>query len=213
MPGGWIIIALWHPAAMTDALEPGRKSLQEHTQPMWNTRIWWYEIGGGGFNNVIFLLYLGKWSDMTIYICIHAIYTHINVSVCIALLLSYFDISRWFSQYKFGCFFVTEVALWWTFVNQRQYLVSSPEAFTHTPYRSETNRAHCIAYLVLVKRMDIHLSIMNMYQLFCLLENIYTYITAHLHALFLKHAVSHCFEHYFAAKSKPPFGSSRSSRW
>lgn len=98
MPGGWIIIALWHPAAMTDALEPGKKSLQEHTQPMWNIRIWWYEIGGGGFNHVLFLLYLGKWSNMTIYIFIHTLYTHthINVSVCICMYSIIVVILRYF---------------------------------------------------------------------------------------------------------------------
>lgn len=148
---------------------------------------------------------------MTIYIYIF-IYTHINVSVCIALLLSYFDISR--------CFFhstslVVFLSLRWPYGEHlstgASTLFSSPEAlYGPTPYRSESNRAHCIAYLVLVKRMDMYFSIMNMYQFFCLLDFYHSTFTCVLH---LKHAVSHCFEHHFAAKSMPPFGSSRSSRW
>ena len=145
-----------------------------------------------------------------IYLYTRYIHTY-NVSVCIALLLSYFDISR--------CFFysislVVFLSLRWPYGEHLSTgagtLFSSPEAlYGPTPYRSETNRAHCIAYLVLVKRMDIHLCIMNMYQLFCLLDFYHSTFTCVLH---LKHAVSHCFEHHFAAKSMPPFGSSRSSR-
>ena len=150
------------------------------------------------------------------YIFIYTHYIHINVSVCICMYSIIVVILRYFQMVFTVClsgrFFLS---LRWPYGEHlstgASTLFSSPEAlYGPTPYRSETNRAHCIAYLVLVKRMDIHLSIMNMYQLFCLLDFYHSTFTCVLH---LKHAVSHCFEHHFAAKSMPPFGSSRSSRW